>query len=102
MIPKSVGSVGRDELAKRIDDFEGGRWVELLEAAVAFIRSKPTLAKPTLAIVIRPTLAKPTLAKVGHTTKTLTMAKVGPGQTRPKRLAKVGLAKVGHDLSFRA
>ena len=27
-------------------------------------RSKPTLAKPTLAIVIRPTLAKPTLAKV--------------------------------------
>ena len=27
-------------------------------------QSKPTLAKPTLAIVIRPTLAKPTLAKV--------------------------------------
>ena len=34
--PKSVGSVGRDELAKRVDDFEGGRWVELLEAAFAF------------------------------------------------------------------
>ena len=35
--PRSAGSVGRDELAKRIEDFEGGRWVELLEAAVAFI-----------------------------------------------------------------
>ena len=33
---------------------------------------------------------KSVLAKVGHTTKTLTLAKVG--------LAKVGLAKVGHDL----
>ena len=42
--PKSVGSVGRDELAKRIDDFEGGRWVEVLAATVAFIQSKPTLA----------------------------------------------------------
>ena len=31
----------RDELAKRIEDFEGGRWVELLEAAVAFILPPP-------------------------------------------------------------
>ena len=30
----------------------------------AWDRSKPTLAKPTLAILIRPTVAKPTLAKV--------------------------------------
>ena len=36
--------------------------------------SKPILAKPTLAIVIRPTLAKPTLAK-------LTLAKTIFGQT---------------------
>ena len=35
--PRSAGSVGRDELAKWIEDFEGGRWVELLEAAVVFI-----------------------------------------------------------------
>ena len=34
--PKSVGSVGRDELAKRIDDFECGRWVELFEAVSPF------------------------------------------------------------------
>ena len=33
-------------------------------AQVQSLRSKPTLAKPTLAIFIRPTLAKPTLAKV--------------------------------------
>ena len=32
--------------------------------SAASLWSKPTLAKPTLAIVIRPTLAKPTLAKV--------------------------------------
>ena len=30
--PRSVGSVGRDELAKRIQYFEEGRWVQLLEA----------------------------------------------------------------------
>ena len=34
--PRSVGSVGRDELAKRIQDFEEGRWVQLLEAAFDF------------------------------------------------------------------
>ena len=32
--PRSVGSVGRDELAKRIDDFEDGRWVELCSSCV--------------------------------------------------------------------
>ena len=46
---------------------------------------------------------KSVLANVGHTTKTLTLANSRFGQTRsPKRagqtrLAKVGLAKVGHD-----
>ena len=35
--PRSTGSVGRDQLAKGIEDFEGGRWVELLESVVAFI-----------------------------------------------------------------
>ena len=30
--PKGVGSVSRDELAKQIQDFEEGRWVQLLEA----------------------------------------------------------------------
>ena len=34
--PRSVGSVGRDELAKRIQHFEEGRWVQLLEAASEF------------------------------------------------------------------
>ena len=34
-------------------------------------RSKPTLAKPTLAIVIRPTLANPTLARERYRAKTV-------------------------------
>ena len=38
------------------------------------------------------------MAKVGHTTKTLTLAKVGLAKLgRQTRLAKDGLAKVGHD-----
>ena len=46
---------------------------------------------------------KSVLAKVGHTTKTLTLAKVGLAKLgRQKGLAKVGLAKVGHDHFFAA
>ena len=30
------GSMGRDELAQRIADFDGGRWIQLLDAASAF------------------------------------------------------------------
>ena len=37
--PRSSGSVGRDELAKRVTDFERGRWTELLETAARFIPS---------------------------------------------------------------
>ena len=34
--PKSASFVGRDELAKLFEDSEGGRWVELLQAASEF------------------------------------------------------------------
>ena len=37
--PRSSGSVGRDELAKRVTDFERGRWMELLEVASRFTLS---------------------------------------------------------------
>ena len=37
--PRSSGSVGRDELAKRVTDFERGRWTELLEIASRFTPS---------------------------------------------------------------
>ena len=30
--PSGTGSIGRDELAKRADDFVAGRWLELLQA----------------------------------------------------------------------
>ena len=35
------GSVGRDELAQRVADFEGGRWIQLLDAASAFTPARP-------------------------------------------------------------
>ena len=39
--PRGTGSVGRDELAERIVDFEGGRWIHLLNAASAFAPARP-------------------------------------------------------------
>ena len=39
--PRGSGSVGRDELAQRVADFEGGRWIQLLDAASAFTPARP-------------------------------------------------------------
>ena len=33
--PSGTGSIGRDELAKRADDFAAGRWLELLTQATS-------------------------------------------------------------------
>ena len=34
--PRGEGSVGRDELAQRAEDFEAGKWVDLVSASLAF------------------------------------------------------------------
>ena len=39
--PRGSGSVGRDELAQIVADFEGGRWIQLLDAASAFTPARP-------------------------------------------------------------
>ena len=37
--PRHTASVGRDELAKRADDFERGKWTELIEGARANVQN---------------------------------------------------------------
>ena len=39
--PRGSGSMGRDELAQRVADFEEGRWIQLLDAASAFSPARP-------------------------------------------------------------